>query len=183
MLPLAKGTLLQAFIRPRLLYGVENCNLTDANINELTKFEARIIKHSYGLVSRTMNILLIAALGVKPLKRAIQERQYSFLMQLTANIHTRELILLNDAESPLQPLIGSLDIDWNDDTDDYGRAVEIHSKCQAKLEEMKREDKLDLANLDKISRVTRFLLENRSPSNDDALRYLTHSQNRVHEPG
>ena len=183
LLPEAKGTLVQAFIRPRLLYGTENCNLTEGNIKELIKFEARIIKHSYGLASRTMNGPLISALGIKPLRQAIIERQYSFVMQLVANLHTRELVLLNDLESPIQAQIGDLNINWDDGSDDYARAVEIHDKCHKKLEEMKAMDKIKLNNLDKLSRVTRFLLENRSPENDEALRHLTHSQNRVTDPG
>lgn len=104
-------------------------------------------------------------------------------MQLVANLHTRELVLLNDLESPIQAQIGDLNINWDDGSDDYARAVEIHDKCHKKLEEMKAMDKIKLNNLDKLSRVTRFLLENRSPENDEALRHLTHSQNRVTDPG
>ena len=111
--PEGRGTLIQAFVRPRLLYATENCALTKSDIAELVTFEAFIVKHSYGLAGKSMNTPLIAALGITSLERQIKERSMSFLMQLTANIHTREIVLLNDENSRLHNTLQKLNIDWN----------------------------------------------------------------------
>ena len=69
--PEGRGTLIQAFVRPRLLYATENCALTKSDVAELVTFEAFIVKHSYGLAGKSMNTPLIAALGITSLERQI----------------------------------------------------------------------------------------------------------------
>ena len=104
-------------------------------------------------------------------------------MQLTANIHTREIVLLNDENSPIHSTLLKLNIYWNEEITEYERAVNIYEKCRNKLNAMRKEDKLMKENPDKLTRVCKFLLENRSVENDDGLRYLLHSENRVEDGG
>jgi len=179
--PEVKGTLFQTFFRSRLIYGLENSQLTRNDINELMRLEGVVIKRSFNLSNRSQTKPLLEIMKISSLEEAISKRQYSFMAQLIRNPLTRKLIMERLEGSTFTELVNKLNIDRENDEDEMEYARKLHDACLEKTKEMDKSRKQEVES--ELAKVVRFLLKNRSQGNDDALRYLIHGQNRiVHEP-
>lgn len=178
ILPEAKGLLVQTYIRPKILYGTENCNLLESDIKEIHSFECSLVKRSYNMPSSTMNTPLIAALGIPTIKEAIEKRALSFVMELVRNRLTRKLVLLKDETCPIWKTINKLNLSPEFDTKtEMERACEIYFQAKEEIEKI---DKASKSREDsRLTKVVRYLLKNRNKENNDGLLYLINNRNRV----
>jgi hypothetical protein len=93
-----KATIIQAYIRPRLIYGCESLLLYQNEIDKLIRVEGNIVKKSLGLSKTSYSTELYLALDILPLREHLKKRQLSFLRQLIQNKFTFT-ILLNDEDT------------------------------------------------------------------------------------
>ena len=87
-----KASLLQTFVRPRLMYGNEASLLTREEEKCLVRVEGNMIKKAIGISKCSYSKELYHALGLTTLDYAIRKRNISFVLQLLNNQLTKRIL-------------------------------------------------------------------------------------------
>jgi hypothetical protein len=169
-----KGTLLQAYVRPRLTYGLEAYELTKQDMEDLITTESKIIKRALGVPNKSYKNEIYEALGIVTLEHAIKKRRLSFLKQLAENDLTIQL--LKNEDSSMQDVIlqlGLVDIQKDQNIDAF--KSKISREINRKMLEIKilenRNTRSDL------SKNIEYLINHRTKDNEATLQYLIASKN------
>ena len=124
--PKVKGSLYHTFFRSKLLYALENANLSGNDIKELTTLEGKIIKHSFGLHKFCHTEPLLDLMGISSIKTLIKKRNLTFLRQLITNDLTKSLVLKNLPGNPHEKFLNDI-IDF-DTMPDEEKTSKIRTK-------------------------------------------------------
>jgi hypothetical protein len=167
-----KKLLYTSLVRSKLSYGMETCTFKPAEIKSLLgSLEAAQIKKSNNLSKFSKSKTLLYAIGVSPYEVYLLKRKISFLKQLANNEATQELLLAGN-HSSLEDIMKYIKIDYLRDIGlgNSGYLDLIRGRCYSKLKDIERIEK-EIKGC-KIVRSIRFLLNNRTPDNDDTLQFL-----------
>ncbi|CAF1009096.1 unnamed protein product [Brachionus calyciflorus] len=87
-----KGHLYKTFIMPVLFYGFENINITRSNVNNIKRFESKIICSIYNIPSRcrTSNLRLIN--NINSTENRLKLIQIEFFGRLLENQYTKDVL-------------------------------------------------------------------------------------------
>lgn len=107
--PRVKGSLYHTYFRSRLIYGLENANLTINDIKELKTLEGKIIKHSFGLHKYCYTEPLLDLMGISSIEFLIKKRELTFLRQLVTNELTKGMVLKNFAGNPHEHILNEIE--------------------------------------------------------------------------
>ena len=69
--PIVSAKIFSSVIRPTLLYGCPSIYMSETNIENLNRCQAKLIKSCLGLKPQTHSTLLLEALNVLPIKRTL----------------------------------------------------------------------------------------------------------------
>ena len=156
------------------MYGFETIVMKDSN-KLMGTLEANQIKKANNLSFHSKTKVLLYAMRITPIELYIYRRKIKFIIQLTNNEATAELLKFG-ANSTLTDIFVDLGIDFEIGPD---YLVVIRRKCISKLKEIQWAE-LKLMN-QSLVRCIRYLLNNRSAQNDDTIQYLLDP--RRYEPG
>jgi hypothetical protein len=142
-----KASLLQTFVRPRLMYGTEACLLSKDEEKTLIRVEGNLLKKGIGISKCSYSTELYHAVGLSSLDYAIRKRKISFVTQLINNPITKR-ILETDAFARRQILSNfGYEIISSSTLEDSA----IRKSCTEKLNDMKAEKrKLDSCKFTKL---------------------------------
>ena len=126
-----KGSLYHTYFRSKLMYALENANLTTNDLKELATLEGKIIKHSFGLHIYCHTEPLIDLMGIVGIKTLIKKRELTFLRQLITNDLTKTLVLKNLPGNPYEKIIN--EITGFDSLSEEEKIINIRSKILEKL--------------------------------------------------
>jgi len=87
-----KGLIYNSIGRSKLVYGLENVDMSEREAEKLQTFESNIIKRANGLSTRSRSTALIYAHNISPLLITIQKRKIGFILQLMTNEITRAIL-------------------------------------------------------------------------------------------
>jgi hypothetical protein len=166
-----KGLLYTALVRSKLTYGLEGIKMSEERTRkELTSLESNTLKRLCDVNRRSKSTALIYALNITPIKLYLYKRKLYFILQLLSNVSTNELVSTG-VHTTLDDILQSIGVKKEHiqlGKDRY-RGI-IKSLVIKKLEDIKLgENAIKASNL-----VTslEFLLNHRSPENNDTLQYL-----------
>ena len=78
--------LIQTYVEPRYLYGMEILNLSETELKSLDSFQRKILKHIQHLPEKTANEAVYLLLGALPIRARIELNQLTlFLMTITGS--------------------------------------------------------------------------------------------------
>jgi hypothetical protein len=169
-----KTLLFTSLARSKLVYGFETIVMKDSN-KLMGTLEANQIKKANNLSFHSKTKVLLYAMRITPIELYIYRRKIKFIIQLTNNEATAELLNFG-ANSTLTDIFVDLGIDFEIGPDYLDV---IRRKCISKLKEIQWAE-LKLMN-QSLVRCIRYLLNNRSAQNDDTIQYLLDP--RRYEPG
>lgn len=132
----AKIQVFKSFVRPTLLYGIENCDINESTVRELRRIEGNFIKTIVGLPNRCHTSDLLKALSISETKQAMTQMKLSFFKRLLQNNFTLSII-----NNLVELNIGAFELEIR-------KTLELNSSC--KLSEMILETDMELG---KISRA------------------------------
>jgi hypothetical protein len=164
-----KGNLLNVFIRPKLIYGLENACLTQNDIKYLEKIESKIIKKACDLTKSCYIKPVIKAMKIQMLSSVLLKRNISLLKQLMENTLTRKIIFMDIPNNRINDIINKIGIDLNE-IGHYNELVKssmIISKCVSKLKEINDLEKKEIQT--QYQSTIEYLFKNLSPSNHRVL--------------
>lgn len=90
--PLAKAQLYKTFLRPVLLYGMENLNLNKTQLNEIKRIEGNTIKRLIGIPNRCHSTELLIALNIDTTSNYLKSSKLNFLLRICSNEYTLEIL-------------------------------------------------------------------------------------------
>ena len=85
MHPVMKGQLYKTYIRPVLMYGLENVFLSQKLLNEIKRTEGNLIKTMLNIPTRCRTTSLIAALNITPSEMYMVYLKLEFYERLVNN--------------------------------------------------------------------------------------------------
>jgi hypothetical protein len=85
-----KASLLQTFVRPSLMYGIEASLLSKEEEKTLCKIEGNILKQALNVSKCSYSTELYHAVGITTLDFAIRKRKISFILQIVNNSLTKK---------------------------------------------------------------------------------------------
>lgn len=148
-----KGTLYDIFVRPKLMYGLENAGLNGNDIRELEKLESKILKRACGLPNRCFSKPIINAMKIKSIRQAIDKRRVSLLKQLVENDLTRKILLMQLKNSDTNDTLLYVGIELNKIRNDseLEKATKIVNACNLKMKKLDEDaKKVDDSDFQKI---------------------------------
>ena len=77
--PLISCKMWRTFALPRMLYGLEMCNLRQADVGTLECVQKRILRRIQCLPDRTANVAVYGLLGMRPVEQELDVRKLSLL--------------------------------------------------------------------------------------------------------
>ncbi|RNA02154.1 hypothetical protein BpHYR1_039808 [Brachionus plicatilis] len=90
--PLMKGQLFKIYIRPILLYGMENINIQKTTMNLLKRTDGNILKMTFGLPTRCRTKDLQLALNINSVQNQITKQKLDFYERLCNNELTQKIL-------------------------------------------------------------------------------------------
>ena len=78
--------------RSKLMYDMENVNLSPDELKNLKTFDANFIKRSNGLSTRSRSTALLYSVGLSPLPISLLKRKISFFIALFKNEMTKNYL-------------------------------------------------------------------------------------------
>ena len=87
--PITCFKIYQAYVLPRLLYGLEILPLNLTQLSELNQFHIRTLKCFQNLPVRTATCAVLSLVGALPLEAELHKRQLRLLYAIIASNHTR----------------------------------------------------------------------------------------------
>lgn len=90
--PYLKGHLYKTFIRPVLMYGIENLDITKTELNNIRRIEGNIIKYMIGISNRCRTSNLLLALNIEDTETYIENVKAEFVIRLIENLYTTKFI-------------------------------------------------------------------------------------------
>jgi hypothetical protein len=166
-----KSLLYTSLVRSKLMYGMETIKFNKTEVKQnLTKPENYALKKSCGLNNHSKATSLIYAMDITPIALYLIKRKLLFILQLLANVATNELIT-KGIHRTLDDIFVLIGVERNHVTlgRDRYQGV-IRSAVTKKLLEIK-DGEMGIRKSGFVLSV-KYLLENRSPNNDDTLQYL-----------
>ena len=167
-----KSLLYTSLARSKLVYGLETINCKRNSLTTpLSTIEGNQLKRANNLSFHSKTKILTYAMGISPIDLYILKRKLGFLIQLTNNEVTSDL-LANGAHNTLSDVFTTLEIDHGRDStggkENYLKL--IRRKCLSKLSEIRGAERgIERSGL---VRCIKYLLNRRNESNDDTLQYL-----------
>ena len=79
------GFLWSTFVLPRMIYGLEALLLRKKDFESLEKFQRKSLKQIQGLPDKTPNSVVLALLGIPPVKVAIHKNSLNLFMNIIKN--------------------------------------------------------------------------------------------------
>ena len=89
--PMAKAQLYKTFLRPVLMYGLENLKLNKTQLNELRRMEGKTIKRLIGIPNRCHSAELLIALNIESTNNCLKASKLGFLLRICSNEYTTEI--------------------------------------------------------------------------------------------
>jgi hypothetical protein len=86
-----KVFLYKTYVRPVLLYGMENIQLTQTEKQKLQRYENIMIKQLFNIKRRTHAKDFIVALGLSPIEHEIANRKVQFYKNMLRNELTKQV--------------------------------------------------------------------------------------------
>lgn len=90
--PHIKGRMTQTLIRSVLMYGIENCKLTNDDINKIKKTEGIILKRLLGISKWSITTPLYSSLKIESTFNYIKRQKLIFFQRLQLNPYTNKVI-------------------------------------------------------------------------------------------
>ena len=90
--PFMKGQLFKIYIRPILLYGMENVYIKKTTMNLLKRTDGNLLKMTFGLPTRCRTKDLQFALNINPIKNQIDKQKLDFYERLCNNELTLKVL-------------------------------------------------------------------------------------------
>lgn len=92
MCPYMKGQLFKIYIRPILLYGIENVKISKSMANEIKRFDGNILKKLFNISKRCKTTPLQLALDITPIVDAVKILKLDFYNRLFNNDYTKSVL-------------------------------------------------------------------------------------------
>ncbi len=166
-----KAHLYKAYCRSTLTYGLENVYLNKQDLNELAKYEAKILKASLRVSKRSSTTRVMRILGIESIEKTLIQRKLGFFIQLMNNVVTSNLIgiLINLNKLHECSLIREIcDQYLNVNTNQITSIKEIRKLTVLKYNEMIKYKNLGRENSAE-DRAVVYLLGNRSKLNNNLI--------------
>ena len=157
-----EGTLIQSYVRPRLIYGTEAFELNKDEKKRLCECEAKIIKRALQLLNNSYTTELYETMGVSSLAWAMKKRRISFFGQLMENETTSKLVMTR--ESSMEDVFEILKIGSGSDNRIKSMAI---TKCREELKRINEMEENDRKNVSSLAKIIMRLLEERHIGKND----------------
>lgn len=176
--PEIKGMMIQTLVRSRLLYGLENCCISEDTIDKLQTFENNILKEYLGVPRQSYSTPLLDIVKVKPLKDALAIRRYSLLLQLITNELTTKVILSN-IEHEHYTLVTECGYQNEDSMDPIAKRNKIASACLSSIKQIREANKNE--TLDAYTKAIDYLMRHNTADNRKLIKFMLHSKNKLRD--
>ena len=176
-----KKLLFTTYIRSRLTYALENCQLKTSDLDEIESFEAKIIKNALGIRSNAYTTELFAAIGLHTFKQQHELRQIGFMAQLMENQATSKLVLNteNDNTNELLEKIGQIETLIDQTLDEIDKRISIYMACRIYRKTLYQQ--FDNLRTSQLSKATSYLLENLNNENRELIDIILNPQNNLRD--
>ncbi|RNA40614.1 RNA-directed DNA polymerase from mobile element jockey-like [Brachionus plicatilis] len=134
--PNMKGHLFNTYIRPVLLYGLENLSLNKLEKLKLKRIEGNIVKMMMGLPTRCRTTDLFLALNIEPTVKRIDKIKCDFYLRLTTNSYTNTITETKThtkcIQSEINDIKNNYGIENETDTTNLCQIIKYHIKTDMK---------------------------------------------------
>ena len=165
--PNMKAHLYKTYIRPTLVFGLENILLTKKVVNELKRFEGNLVKGMLNISTRCRTTCLFMSLNIMLTEIYLNNPKMDFFKRIVENDFTKKLTIELANQTVTDDFIGEIfeltkDLDHSDMT--------LLEKCEFKKKMIMSDYKTNQKNDEKVQRL-RKAFENKDKDKIPGLIY------------
>ena len=175
-----KGHMVQEQVRSRLIYGLENCELSEDKISKLETFENNILKEYIGISRKSISRPILEIAKIKSFSEALAIRKLSFLAQLVSNSLTNKIIN-SEIEHGVTTLVTKCGYTSETGDDTETKTRKIMYLCTKMIKEIKVA--LKSITMDAFTSVIEYLLKHQTHGNKRLLHFMLSAKHNVRGVG